>query len=490
MSLLLKNTIQASIINYVGVIIAFSTVLFIQTQILSEEEIGIIRLLADKSLIFVHFFMFGMQSVASRFYFYFEDDKKEYSSFMTLILGFPIVMLSLGLILVTIFQINLVVVNFNYIALILCFYIYIQILESYLSTKQKIVVPSFLRDILFRVFFIVGLLLYFYRFIDFEQLLIFYVGIYFTHFFLLLIYFRKNLTFNFNIDLTNFNRPIFKEIAKYSFFLILGAGSVTLISKIDTIMIEGITNSQAFVGIYAIAFSISNIIDVVKRPIVKLSLPIIAKNLKENKLAKVLSIYRKSSINLMIAGSFMFTLLWLNIDLIFSIIPNSDIYQAGKYVVFFLALAKLFDLSLGVNYEIIQSSIYYKWNILLTPFLAVLSIVLNIYFITKYSFLGAAIATAISILTYNILRTVLVLVKLKLHPFTANYLKVILLIFIPFFINYFVSIENLIFNLCWNVLVLFLTFILPIYLLKLSDEFNYLIDAVLVKLRIIKIKKD
>jgi O-antigen/teichoic acid export membrane protein len=219
-------------------------------------------------------------------------------------------------------------------------------------------------------------------------------------------------------------------------------------------------------------------------------MPIIAKKLKENKLTEVLSLYRKSSINLMIAGSFMFTLLWLNIDLIFSIIPNSEIYQAGKYVVFFLALAKLFDLSLGVNYEIIQCSIYYKWNILLTPFLAVLSIVLNIYFITKYSFLGAAIATAISILTYNILRTVLVLVKLKLHPFTANYLKAIPLVFIPFFINYFISIENLIFNLCCNVLVLFLTFILPIYLLKLSDEFNYLIDALLLKLRIIKIKKD
>lgn len=489
MSLLIKNTIQTSIINYIGVIIGFVTVLFIQTKVLSEEEIGVIRLLADKSLIFVHFFMFGMQSVASRFYFYFEDNKTDYNSFMTLILGFPLITLGLGLFLSTLLQINLQIIHFNYIVLILFSYIYIQILESYLTTKKKIVFPSILRDILFKILFIIGILLYYYKVIDFDLLLIFYTGIYLIHLLLLLIYFSKYLTFNFSFNISSLNQPIFKEIAKYSFFLILGAGSVTLISKIDTIMIESVTNSQAFVGIYAIAFSISNIIDVVKRPIVKLSMPILAKKLKENKLSEVLSIYQKSSINLMIAGSFMLILVWLNIDLIFSMIPNGGIYKTGKYVVLFLALAKLCDLSLGVNYEIIQSSIYYKWNIFLTPFLAVLSIMLNLYFISKYSYLGAAIATAISILTYNILRTVLVVVKLKLHPFTTNYLKVIPLIFIPFLINYFINIENLIFNLCWNVLVLFFTFILPIYLLKLSDEFNYLIDIILIKFRIIKIKK-
>ena len=487
---MLRNLIQTSAIHYIGVVISFVGILFLQAKVLSEDEIGVIRLIQDKALIVLPLFLFGLHSVASRFFFYFETDKNSYSSFMTLILLGPITIFIIGFIISLFFNLNYEISNFYFISVVLLFSIYIRVFEEYLTTKKKIIFPSFLRDILFKLLFFVGLFLYFFSFISFDDLLSCYVIIYFIHFFLLFIYFRSNLTFKLKLNINDFNNPVFKEIATYCLFLIVGASSVTLVTKLDTIMIEGITNSQAFVGIYAIAFSISNIIDVVKRPIVKLSMPIIAKKLKENKLTEVLSIYRKSSINLMIAGSFMFTLLWLNIDFIFSIIPNSEIYQAGKYVVFFLALAKLFDLSLGVNYEIIQSSIYYKWNIFLTPFLAVLSIVLNIYFITKYSFLGAAIATAISILTYNILRTVLVLVKLKLHPFTANYLKVIPLIFIPFFINYFISIENLIFNLCWNLLVLFFTFILPIYLLKLSAEFNYLIDVVLVKLRIIKIKKD
>ena len=487
MSLFLKNTIKTSIVNYIGIFIGFVSILFIQTKVLSEDEIGVIRLLVDKALLFVHFFMFGMQSVASRFYFHFEDNKRSYGSFLTLILGFPLVTIILGLIFSYLFQLNLQILHFNYIAFILFFYIYIQIFESYLFTKQKIVFPSFLRNILFKLLFIFGLFLYYNNIINFEQLLLFYVGIYFIHFTILLLYFRKFLTFNFEFNIKDYNQPIFKEIATYSLFLILGAGTVSLISKIDTIMIENITSNQSFVGIYAIAFAIANIIEVVKTPVVKLSGPIISKKLKQNKLSDVLIIYRKSSINLMIAGFVIFILVWFNIDLIFSIIPNGEIYKEGKYVVFFIGLAKLLDLSLGVNYEIIQNSDYYKWNIFLTPFLAVLAIILNIYFVSKYSYVGAAIATAISIFTYNILRTILVVVKLKMHPFDLKYIKALSLIFIPVILSFFIAIENLFLKLLLNILVVLVTFILPIYFMRISDEFNNIIDILLGKLRIKKI---
>jgi O-antigen/teichoic acid export membrane protein len=485
---MLQNIFRTSIINYIGVAVSFVTILFIQTKILTEDEIGVIRLILDKSSLVLPFFLFGLHSVASRFYFHFEDNKSDYSSFMTLLLGAPIIIFSIGFIISLLLNLNFRISNFYLIAVVLLFSIYIRIFEEYLATKQKIIFPSLLRNILFKLLFVVFIFLYYYCFINFKQLLVCYVGVYLMHLFLLLIYFRKNLTFKLELNVKDFNKPIFKEIATYCLFFISLAGSITLVTKLDTIMLEAITNSLAFVGIYAIAFSISNVVDVVKRPIVKLSMPILSKKLKENKLTEILSIYRKSSINLMIAGSFMFLLVWLNIDLIFSIIPNSEIYQAGKYAVFFLCLAKLFDLSLGVNYEIIQGSIYYKWNILLTPFLAVLSIVLNLYFISKYSLLGAAIATAVSVFTYNILRTMLISVKLKMHPFTKKYFKVIPFVVIPFIINYFFTIENLFFNLCYNILILFFAFILPIYLLKLSDEFNYVVDIILVRLKIKKLK--
>ena len=94
----IQNVLKASLIDYIGVIIGFGSVLFIQTKILSEDEIGIIRLILDKSLLLLPFFLFGLHSVASRFYFYFEDNERDYCSFMTLLLGAPIIIFCIGFI--------------------------------------------------------------------------------------------------------------------------------------------------------------------------------------------------------------------------------------------------------------------------------------------------------------------------------------------------------------------------------------------------------
>ncbi|MBJ05273.1 MAG: hypothetical protein CMP65_05185 [Flavobacteriales bacterium] len=485
MSNTINKILKAGFVNYLGMSLGFISILFIQTKILTEQEIGIIRLLTDKALLVLPFFLFGLHSVASRFFFYFENSRLDYNRFITILLIFPLVIYIIGLFIAN--QLDLYKINdFYAICVILFLSVYIRIFEEYLSTKKKIIFPAFLRDFLFKLLFIIILVFYYYNFIDFQQLIISYILIYFLHFLLLFIYFIKNLTYSLNLIFRDYNKPIFKEMALYCLFLVFSAGSITLVTKIDTVMIENITKSSAYVGIYAIAFSMSSIIDVIKRPITKLSLPILAKKLKENKIAEVISLYQKTAINLMIAGSILFALLWLNIDFVFFLIPNSEIYITGKYVVFFLCLGKLFDLALGVNFEIIQGSIYYKWNIFLTPFLAILSIVLNIYFIKNYSFVGAAYATAASIFTYNILRTILVSIKLKIHPFTIKYIKVIPFIFIPFVINYFFSLESIVLNFIYSVFIILFTFILPIYFLKLSSEFNQIIDFILLKCRIIK----
>ena len=85
MGIIIKETIKTSIINYVGIIIGFVSVLFIQTEVLTEKDIGLVRLILDKALLILPFFMLGLHSVASRFYFYFEtvDLKRNFSLIQT-----------------------------------------------------------------------------------------------------------------------------------------------------------------------------------------------------------------------------------------------------------------------------------------------------------------------------------------------------------------------------------------------------------------------
>ena len=298
-------------------------------------------------------------------------------------------------------------------------------------------------------------------------------------------YFKKHLNYSFKLNFSFRKHHKFKEIMTFCLFMILGTGSGVLVTKLDTVMLESITSNKGFVGIYTIALSIAAFIEMPRRPISQITVPIIAKDLANNNIEKVSILYKKSSLNLMIIGAVMFSLIWINIDFVLNLIAstsNNDTYKTGKYIVFFLGLAKLFDLALGINSEIIHNSKYYKWNIILMPFLAIITIALNYYFITKYnSATGAAIATFFSILLYNIMRTILVSVKLKMLPFSKEYFLTIPFIFIPFILDYTIlPIEmNIWLKMIFDSFFVILFFCLPVYLLKISPDINKMVNSIL-----------
>lgn len=478
MGIIIKNSIKSTLVNYLGVLIGLISVLFIQTKILSESEIGLIRLILDKAILMMPFFILSIDAVIPMFYFYFEKEKHLYSSFISLLFLAPLIVILIGYIISHIFFDS---IYLSFIYIVLFSNIYISIFESYLATKSLILFPAIVRNIFQKVIFILFLFLYYFHIISFKGVLLGFVFSQVVHFLFLLYSLLNNLTYKISINFSIIKLPIFKKILTYSIFLILGAGSSILVTKLDTVMISSITDSVSLVGIYTIALSIATIIEIPKRPIIFLIAPIISKQLAENKFNEVNVLYKQSAINLLIVGSILFMFLWLNIDFIFSIIPNGNIYANGKNIVLFLSIAKLIDLALGINSEIVQNSSIYKWNIFLMPFLAIISILSNYYFIGYFGYIGAAYATFISIFLYNILRTTIVYFTLNLNPFQVNYFKVIPFIFLPFTLNYFFKTNSLLFNVIINSVYIMLLFVYPVYKLRFSEEFSSLLDIITLK---------
>ena len=191
---------------------------------------------------------------------------------------------------------------------------------------------------------------------------------------------------------------------------------------------------------------------------------------------QISTIYKKTSINLLIIGSFILTLIWTNIDALFSLIPHSEMFIQGKYVVLFIGLGKLFDMAMGLNHEIITNSKIYKWNILLIPLLAVTTIVTNLIFIPLYGINGAAIASLLSIFSINLLRYFLILVKLKLQPFNIQTLKALLIAGITLFIGYLIpGLDIPILEIILKSLVMSSVFSILILALKPSEDISQLI---------------
>lgn len=484
MGIVIRNSFKTSIVNYIGIIIGAFSVLFVQTKVLSEDQIGEIRLIIDKSILIMPFIVIGMGSIATRFYFHFDKDEKSHNSFITMLIIFPLILFFLLFSFFYFFNFYFQISHFILIATMLFTYVYLSIFEAYLTIKAKIIFPAIVRNIGVKVLYLVVLTFYYYEYITFRYVMVLFAVLHILHLILISYYFKKHLSFNFKFDFSFRHHPMFREIVVFSLFMIMGTGSGVLVTKLDTVMLEGITKDNGFVGVYTIALSLAAFIEMPRRPLSQMVVPILAKDLANNEIDKVDVIYKKSAINLMLIGVVLFSLIWINIDFIFSLMYNSEVFKTGKYVVFFLGMAKLLDLALGVNGEIIQNSKYYKWNLILMPFLAIISIGSNYYFISKYqSATGAAIATFISILLYNSIRTILVKVKLGLQPFSKKYFIIIPFALIPFVIDYyFLSIDiNKWIKMFIDSSLIVIFFCLPVYFLKISPDINNMVNTVLRK---------
>jgi len=296
MGIIIKNSIKTTIINYIGVIIGTFSVLFIQTKVLTEFEIGEIRLVLDKALLVLPLILIGMESVASRYYFHFEKDKISENRFITMLTSIPLLILFIFIFIFNIFDLGLNIPNIKAVIIIIFSYMYLYIFEGYLNTKAKIYYPSILRNIVFRLLYLTILALYFYNIIDFNTVINFYALTHLIHLILLTLYLRKNLAFKFSVDFSFWRHPMFGKIMTFCLFLILGSGSAALVSKLDTIMLESITNNRGFVGIYTIALSIATFIELPKRPVAQIVAPMLAKDLSNKKLDKVSLIYKSEFI--------------------------------------------------------------------------------------------------------------------------------------------------------------------------------------------------
>ena len=72
-------------------------------------------------------------------------------------------------------------------------------------------------------------------------------------------------------------------------------------------------------------------------------------------------------------------------------------------------------MAFSLNGELIMMSKYFKFNVITILILAVLSIILNYQLIPKFGMIGAAYASLISILIFNLIKLTLVKVLSKFN---------------------------------------------------------------------------
>lgn len=493
MGVIIRQGIKGAIANYVGIGIGVINTLFIFPKMLSVEEIGLIRLLLDVGLIFASFAQLGMTTTMVKFYPEFKNNERNqngfffYSILITLIgfIFFTIVYYYYSEDFITLYQAQspLFQLYFEYVYPLTFIMLFIYFFETISFLHSRITIPKIIREIYLRLFTTFAILFYFFKIINQGTLILSIVIIYF--FALLFNLINSWMISNMSLSPKSkiLNKKFSLRIGVFSAFTIFSTLSGVIVSKIDTLML-GATKGLDDTGIYSIAFFIAMFIEIPKRSIDSITAPIISEKLSQDNFDQVKEINYKSALNLFITSGFIFVIVYINIDNIFTIMPKGNIFATGKNVIFFIGLAKIIESLSGMNSPIISYSKYYKHGTYITFMFSFIGIALNAWLIPKMGIDGAAIATFLTVLIVHLYIHLLVYIKFKIINWSKKTLHVLALLVFIYSINLGITVfENPFIDFFIRSSLLSAIFISLIISLKISSDINLLYDNILLKIR-------
>jgi|CZKP01.1.fsa_nt_gi O-antigen/teichoic acid export membrane protein len=489
MGIVIRQSAKSVILTYIGIGFGIINTLWLFPYILTEEQIGLVRTIINVAVIFSTFACLGTSHIPFRFFPYFRDIKKGHNGFLffLLLIGAAGLLIFLFLFVVfkpvfyNVFSKNapLLIHYFNFLIPFTFILVFTYIFESYNVIQQNPIVPIFTRETLTRISITISLLLFFifkFSYSSFVTLLISFYGF----ILIVLIYYTYSQHYLFIKPNTSvFKSPLLKSIFVFGTFILMGNASGIVIINIDSLMLSaysGLRNT----GIYTIAFFIATFIEIPKKSLSQVLIPLVSEANKNNDIGKLEELYKKSSLTQLIIGGFIFIIIWCNIANIFRLIPHGNIYSEGKWVVFFIGIGKLFDMATGINQEIVGTSRYYKYDLIYYPFIGIIAIGANMWLIPRYGMTGAAIAAAFSVFLFNTIRFLFILLVFKIQPFSFNIVKVLVIGSIVFLLSYFIPpFTNLIIDILVRCLTITITFIGLILLSKSSEDINSIFNKIL-----------
>ncbi|HUM48018.1 MAG TPA: oligosaccharide flippase family protein [Chitinophagales bacterium] len=443
MGIVKRQSIQASVISYIGVLIGYVNLIYLFPEFLSPDQFGLTRLIISVSVVFSQFSLLGTTVSILRFFPYLQDKRTGHHgllSFLLLISMAGFVVFSALLLLLHAPVTNLFIdksaifVDYYYYVFPLSFFLMVyELFYMYMRAIYKNVVAILIKEVVLRLLQTGALLMLVYGWVDFDGFFLLFIGSYLVHLVAILVYtfYLKQLFIFSKIDFMGLVSV--RQVIRYSMFMFVAALAAYYTSNIDQIMIGSMIGVDSN-AVYAIAFFIGTMIQIPGRAMNQVALPIITESWKQHNLKKLQEIYSQTSLNQLIIGGFIFLVVWINIDLLLSTLK--DAYLQVKPLILIVGLGKLFDLATGANAEILVLSKHSKITMATYIFLIIASTLANLLLIPLWGLIGSAVATSVSLILYNLIRMVFLYATYRLQPFSNNTLKACLLLVSSFGIYY------------------------------------------------------
>lgn len=357
----------------------------------------------------------------------------------------------------------------------------IAVLEAFSRSLLKTVIPNLLREVVSRLLLSILVLLYFSQILTFDQFIMGSLISYLIWLVVLISYLWLKGELTFNTSFTSLDRRHLPDLLQFSLLSFAGMAGMILVGKLDSIMVSAMLDFAAN-AIYTTAFYMATVIEIPKRALSQLAMPLISRAFERGDTSEIASIYKKTSINQMIVGFLLLIGVWINLDNVFALMPNGDSYQVGKWVVIIVGGGKLMDMIFGPSSEIIVLSRYYAFNIVMILLLAVVVVVSNNILIPQMGIEGAAWGSALALTVFNVVKFFFIYWKVGVQPFQPKTVLVMVIGGISFLFNYLIpKLDILVLDIILRSSLVTILFSVLIYFSKCSPEANQVLHSLLAK---------
>ena len=491
MGIIQKSGFWTTVVNYTGAILGGVTLTILFPIFLTPEEVGLTNILKSAAMIFAQFCCIGNSNIVLRFFPFFKSDEKQYNGIFTLTLLITLAGTVITTLLYIFFQPAIIhyyeeqsslFTQYSLLVIpISIFLVFHTLFSAWLrSSKMKIIVPAIYIDIVLRLLFIVAVFIYSLGCISFDTFIKLYALAFVVPGIGVFIYCRKLHILSFRIKIiTPTIKEYFNPILKYGLFSLFAGIGTSLVVTIDSFMLGGMIGLTS-IAIYSVANGLISTLQMPYRSFLSISSPLVAEYWQKNDMKSMQSLYQKFTLNIVVISLFFFLLIWHNLDALYLNVIQNPVYAAGKWVFFILFIGKIIDIATGLNCVILSTSKKYMWDLYFAILLIIIAVISNRLLIPIWGVNGAALATTLCVILLSVLKVLIVKIFFHIQPFTNKLWIVmgigiatcLLISIIPVFLYWMLDVVMR----CGLVLILFM---LPVYLLKISDEINGSINRTL-----------
>lgn len=432
MSNIRRQSIISSMIVYFGFALGFlNTYLLTKEGVFTTAQYGLTQVFVSIANVMFSFATLGMQSYIYKFYPYYNDNlpprKNDMITWALLICISGFLMVSLAGILLKDFVIRKYVTNapdiirYYYWLFPFGFGLTIySVLEAYGWQLKKSVFTNFLKEVQFRLFttllivlFYVGVITSFTNFIYVYSLTYLFIAIILFGYLL----WSKNITITFSIS--KVTRKFYKKILALAAFVWSGSLVYNIANVFDTLVIAAVLpNGLAYAGIYSLAQNIASLIQAPQRGVISASIAPLSKAWKDKDYDRINRVYHKSSINQLIFSVGMFILIFLNFQDGVITFSMKSAYLEAFPILWYIGIMRILDMGTGLNAQIIGTSTFWRFEFFTGIILLAMALPLNYILTKQMGAIGPAISNLIAFTIYNVIRCTFLYKKFGMQPFT------------------------------------------------------------------------